>query len=208
MIDFKVIQENVTGQIVEKKSKFIANIFYVETKEEAEEILKKIKKKYYDARHNCYAYRITEGETIVERSSDDGEPSGTAGPPILDILTKQNLANVLVIVTRYFGGILLGTGGLVRAYAEATKKALSNTQFIDKTIGYKIKVEVKYTNLEQLKYTLTKENVKITDICYKENVELILEISKEKWEIIKHRVEELKCKTTKEENATKKYVEI
>ncbi len=126
----------------------------------------------------------------------------------MDILSKQNLSNVLVIVTRYFGGILLGTGGLVRAYSDATTKALSQTEYINKTIGYEAKLEVSYSKIEQLKYILAKENVKITDICYKENVELMLEIPKEKWDIIQFRSEELGCKTTKEENTTKKYVDI
>ena len=132
---FKTIKENVSAEIVEKKSKFIANIFYVETREEAESIIKDINKKYHDARHNCYAYRIYSESGIIEKSSDDGEPSGTAGAPMLTILSKNNLANVLVIVTRYFGGILLGTGGLVKAYSSATTVALENANVIEKNIA-------------------------------------------------------------------------
>ena len=114
------ITKNAEYELVEKKSKFIANAIYLESKEDAENKLNIIKRKYHDARHNCYAYRILEDDKISERSSDDGEPSGTAGGPMLNILQKNNLCNVLVVVTRYFGGILLGTGGLVRAYSGAT----------------------------------------------------------------------------------------
>lgn len=110
---FKTINKDAVAEIVEKKSKFIASLFYVENVEEAEEKIKEIKKKYFDARHNCFAYRIATESRIVERFSDDGEPSGTAGAPMLTVLAGNNLANVLVVVTRYFGGILLGTGGLI-----------------------------------------------------------------------------------------------
>ena len=118
---YNTIKENASYEIVEKKSKFIGNVFYVESKEEAEKIIKEQKKKYHDARHNCWAYRVLDDNNVVEKSSDDGEPSGTAGAPMLNILSKENIVNTLVIVTRYFGGILLGTGGLVKAYSESTK---------------------------------------------------------------------------------------
>ncbi len=180
MIDFKVIQENVTGQIVEKKSKFIANIFYVETKAEAEEILKKIKKKYYDARHNCYAYRIAEGKTIIERSSDDGEPSGTAGTPMLNIIAKNNISNILVIVTRYFGGILLGTGGLVKAYSDAVLEALKNAKFVEQITGYEVEVTVPYSEVENFKYFCKKEKINIVREEFIEKVKILIEIDEEK----------------------------
>ena len=117
MEEFVTIKDNVQFELVEKKSRFIANLFYVVSTQEAENVIKEIRKKYYDAKHNCIAYRIIENERIEERANDDGEPSGTAGAPMLNILQKNNLANILIIVTRYFGGILLGTGGLVRAYS-------------------------------------------------------------------------------------------
>lgn len=126
---FKSIKENSTAEVVEKKSKFIANIFYVESREEAENIIKEINKKYHDARHNCYAYRVITSEGIIEKASDDGEPSGTAGAPMLNILSKNELLNVLVIVTRYFGGILLGTGGLVKAYSESCSLGLEKARY-------------------------------------------------------------------------------
>lgn len=132
MEKFKTIQQKlVSAEIVEKKSRFIANLFFVESSNEAEEKIKEIKKKYHDAKHNCFAYIIFENNQMQKKFSDDGEPSGTAGAPMLEILEKTNLYNVVVIVTRYFGGVLLGTGGLVRAYSDALKKAISNATLVE-----------------------------------------------------------------------------
>ena len=119
---FKTIKKEIETSVTEKKSKFICHIYHVESVEEAEEKLDEVRKKYHDARHNCYVYRIADGD--ISKASDDGEPSGTAGVPMLNILNGNNLSNVLVVVTRYFGGILLGTGGLVRAYSLATTTAI------------------------------------------------------------------------------------
>ena len=107
MDSFLTIQENVTAQIIEKKSKFIAQLYYVETQEEIDNIIKSIKKQYFDARHHCIAYRIIQENMVIEKANDDGEPSGTAGAPMLKILQNNNLCNVLIVVIRYFGGILL-----------------------------------------------------------------------------------------------------
>lgn len=104
---FKTIKEEVSCEIAEKKSRFISDIFYVESKEEAEERIKEIKKKYYDAKHHCFAYSVFDENGRLDRFSDDGEPSGTAGSPMLNILTSNNLCNIVTVVTRYFGGILL-----------------------------------------------------------------------------------------------------
>ena len=132
---FKSIEKNTTAEIVEKKSKFISNLYYIESVEEAEKLIKQANKKYFDARHNCYAFSVVTENGIVNRFSDDGEPSGTAGGPMLNILTSQNLSNVLVIVTRYFGGILLGTGGLVKAYTTASLEALNKERGQIYTLG-------------------------------------------------------------------------
>ncbi len=177
---FKTIKENVSAEIVEKKSKFIANIFYIETREEAENIIKDINKKYHDARHNCYAYRIYSESGIIEKSSDDGEPSGTAGAPMLTILSKNNLANVLVIVTRYFGGILLGTGGLVKAYSSATTVALENANVIEKNIAELYKIQIDYTDLNKFKYFANKNNINILKEEYLINIELEIALLDEK----------------------------
>ena len=127
-LNFCTLKEASTAEIVEKKSRFIANSCHIESKEEAEEKINLIKKKYYDAKHNCFAFSIVDKDgNLLEKSSDDGEPSGTAGAPILNVIRKNNLNNILIVVTRYFGGILLGTGGLVRAYSEATQKSIEKS---------------------------------------------------------------------------------
>lgn len=177
---YNTIKENASYEIVEKKSKFIGNVFYIETREEAEKIIKEQKKKYHDARHNCYAYRVLEENGITEKSSDDGEPSGTAGAPMLNILSKEGLVNTLVIVTRYFGGILLGTGGLVKAYSEATKLALEQAKVTKLEEGYIFKIEIKYPDLDSFKYFLKNNEIKLIKEEYFENVILYVFVSKNK----------------------------
>lgn len=172
----KIIEKNLETFIVEKKSKFIANIIYVKSTEEAEEKIKQIKKKYYDAKHNCYSYRVMEDEKIIERSSDDGEPSGTAGMPILDILRGKNIGNVLVVVTRYFGGILLGTGGLVRSYSEATNKAILESNLLEMEMGYEMEIILDYKNYEIFRYYCEKTGISIIGKEYGENIKIIVEV--------------------------------
>lgn len=204
---FKTILENqVQAEIVEKKSKFIANVFYVETQKEAEERIKEVKKQYYDARHNCFAYSVFTKDGIIERFSDDGEPSGTAGAPILNILSSQNLRNVVVIVTRYFGGILLGTGGLLRAYTGATMEALKKVEIIEKYLGLEINIEVSYSNLEKLKYYLRQKEITILSSEYLENIKVLVELSKEKLEEIEKNKNELNFNIIRIEKVKEKYI--
>ena len=177
MQELKTIKNNGIAEIIEKKSKFIGQAFYVESKEKAEEIIKEIRKKYSDARHNCYAYSILEENTESTKSSDDGEPAGTAGMPILNVIKENNLKNILVIVTRYFGGILLGTGGLVRCYTKATTESIKNAIIVEKEIGYKIKFVTNYNKQEELKYYLKQNLCNIIDTTYLEKIEIIAEIS-------------------------------
>jgi len=176
MKEFITILKNETAEIVEKKSKFIANLFHVESVEEAENRIKDIKKKYHDARHNCIAYRVAENGQIIEKSSDDGEPSGTAGGPMLNILQKNNLCNLVIVVTRYFGGILLGTGGLVRAYSEATQQAIEKSTKVIKVIGIEMTIELDYSNLEKFKYYCKNNNINIKKIDYMDNIILKIEM--------------------------------
>ena len=176
MDELKTIENKVTAEVEEKRSRFIANIFYIESAIEAENIIKQTKKKYYDARHNCYAYIVKE-EQMIKKSSDDGEPSGTAGSPILNVIEKNGLCNVLVIVTRYFGGILLGTGGLVRAYTEATIKAIEKANIVLQEEGYEIEIITTYSDIEKIKYYCNKNQIKISNIEYEENVKCTIEIS-------------------------------
>lgn len=178
---FKTIDKNVEAIIIEKKSKFIANLFCVETEKEAEEILDQVKKRHHDARHNCYAYRIITENGILQKQSDDGEPSGTAGTPMLNMLEKKELVNVLIIVTRYFGGILLGTGGLVRAYSEALKQALEKAGEINKEEGYIIEIVLGYENISKFEYLCSKNNINIIDKDYSEKIKMIIEISEKEY---------------------------
>ena len=179
------IKENASYEIVEKKSKFIGNVFYVETREEAENIIKEQKKKYHDARHNCFAYRVIDNDNIIEKSSDDGEPSGTAGAPMLNILSKEDIVNTLVIVTRYFGGILLGTGGLVKAYSETTKLALEQAEITKIDDGFLYNIEIKYSDLENFKYFIKNNEINILKEEYFENVNLYLFVPKNKTDCFK-----------------------
>ena len=178
----RTIKKDTYAELVEKKSKFIANIFYIETEEEAEEKIKQIRKKYYDAKHVCFAFSIfLEGRTKT-KANDDGEPSGTAGKPLLGIIEKNNLQNVLIVVTRYFGGILLGTGGLVKAYSSVAIEALEKTQIIQIEEGKRIKIEISYYNNDQLRYYFNKNRIKIINIEYSQNIIYIVEANNKKIE--------------------------
>ena len=190
--EFKTIKQNSICKIIEKKSQFIGQAYYVESKEEAEEIIKQTKKKYSDARHNCYAYIVLEENNLITKSNDDGEPSGTAGIPILNTIKEKELVTVLVIVTRYFGGILLGTGGLARAYSKSALEAIENVGIVEKEQGYEIKFITDYNRIEKLKYYLSKNMCNIVDVVYLEKIELIAEVNEKiKIEIENDKTKEL-----------------
>ncbi len=192
MENFLTVQEEEQIQIVEKKSKFIAEIHPVSNIQEVENKIKEIKKKYYDAKHHCIAYRIIEEGRVIERASDDGEPSGTAGLPMLNILKGNNLCNVLVVVTRYFGGILLGTGGLVRAYSEATNLVIQKSKMINITEGYEMILKLEYNNLDVFNYYCKNNNIKILNIEYAENIRIKIEMETDKKEILMKDIENKK----------------
>lgn len=204
----KTITENNVSEIVEKKSKFIAHLFYVETKEQAEEHIKEINKKYHDARHNCYAYSIFSEDGNITKFSDDGEPSGTAGAPMLGIITGKELTNILVIVTRYFGGILLGTGGLVRAYSEATSSVIENSIIIKKDYGFEVSFETDYPELEKMKYYFRQNNIKIIDTQYGEKIKIIVEITEEKLKKLENNKNELNFKFDNQKIEQKRFIEF
>ncbi|MBO4396214.1 MAG: YigZ family protein [Eubacterium sp.] len=151
-----ILSHGGTAEYVEKRSRFIATLIPVTSESEAQEQIGILKKKYYDARHNCYAYIVFSDnkKEVIERSSDDGEPSGTAGRPMLDILSGNEIRNILVVVTRYFGGTLLGSGGLVRAYSTAVKDALDNSDLTAISDGIKIQINLDYTNLGSVQYLM------------------------------------------------------
>lgn len=193
----KTIKYNVEAEITEKKSKFIANIIYVESVEEAESYLNKIRKEYYDAKHHCYAYSIMNKDGVINKSSDDGEPSGTAGAPILNIINKNELINVLVVVTRYFGGILLGTGGLVKAYSESTLKALEKAEFVIEQRGYEAILEINYNDFEKFKFYCKNNGINIINSQYNEKVICNIELNNEEKEKILTNLQELSIKIEK-----------
>ncbi len=163
------IKENATAELTEKKSRFIASIFHIKNEEDANEKINEIKKLYRDVKHNVYAYRLEDG---TEKYSEDGEPSGTAGVPILDILRGEKLINVLVVVTRYFGGILLGTGGLVRCYGGVTKLALKNATKTEMKLCVEFKIIVEYDNYNTLQYYCQNNDIKILNTQFLDKVEL------------------------------------
>ncbi|SFB86568.1 YigZ family protein [Butyrivibrio sp. YAB3001] len=167
---YRVIIENGTGEIVEKKSRFIANVFSVESQQQAEEIIAKISKEYWDARHNCYAYVIgVNGENT--KCSDNGEPSGTAGKPILEVINGAGVTNTLIIVTRYFGGVLLGTGGLVRAYTQSAQAALASSEIGEMVLARKLTLKVNYNMINNVQYYLSQNEINISDSRYEADVE-------------------------------------
>lgn len=168
---YKVVYENGSSEIVEKKSRFIANAAPVQTEEEAVAYINGIKKKYWDARHNCYAFTLGSSHELT-RCSDDGEPSGTAGRPILDILLREDIHNAIIIVTRYFGGILLGTGGLVRAYQKAAQAGLEQSVIIEKQRGFLLEIGTDYNGLGKIQYILAQHEIAVRDIIYTQNVQI------------------------------------
>lgn len=166
MKSFKVPAENASAEFVEKKSRFIGNIFKVESPEEAAEIIKDMGKRFWDASHNVYAYVLENG---VMRFSDDGEPSGTAGMPTLEVLKKEEVFNVLCVTTRYYGGTLLGAGGLVRAYSKSAKIALDAAGVAVMTPYSQLLLKCPYTIIDQLKksydnFGAVENNADYTDI--------------------------------------------
>lgn len=157
------------GEITEKKSRFIATVMPVESEDEAVSFINETKKKYWDARHNCSAFVIGKRQELT-RCSDDGEPAGTAGRPMLDVLLKENIHNAAVVVTRYFGGVLLGTGGLVRAYQQATKAGLSASEIIEKKDGAVLFIRTDYTGIGRLQYLFAQEKITVMDTAYEADV--------------------------------------
>ena len=157
------------GEIIEKKSRFIATVKPVKSEEEAVSFINETKKKYWDARHNCSAFVIGKRQELT-RCSDDGEPAGTAGRPMLDVLLKEDIHDAAVVVTRYFGGVLLGTGGLVRAYQQATKQGLLASDIIEKQDGSILLIRTGYTGIGKLQYLFAREKITVIDTEYAADV--------------------------------------
>ncbi len=188
-MEYKTIYHGAGAEVVEKKSRFIAEVYPAASEEEAVQILEKVRKKYWDARHHCWAYVIGEQQPM-ERCSDDGEPSGTAGKPILEVIRGEALRNVLIIVTRYFGGTLLGTGGLVRAYTSAAKEGLALSKIITRIYGFKLQITTDYTGLGKIQYFLAQRGVTTVHSEYAEKVSLTVLIASGEEQGLRKEIEE------------------
>ncbi len=177
---YKALYKGGEAELTEKKSRFIATTFPVTSEEEALAFLESTKKKYWNATHNCSAYVIGRNHEL-KRCSDDGEPSKTAGRPMLDVLLGEDIHNIAVVVTRYFGGTLLGTGGLVRAYSEAVKAGLSKSILIEKHLGIRLKISTDYNGIGKIQYLTSQSNIQILNSEYTDIVttELLIPIEAE-----------------------------
>ena len=169
--NYRIVFTGGSGEIVEKKSRFIATVSPVESEEEALAFIEKTRKQYWDARHNCFAYVIGDHQELM-RFSDDGEPQGTAGKPMLDVLLGEELHNTAVVVTRYFGGTLLGTGGLVRAYSGAVQEGLRSCVLAEKRKGLQLSIGTGYSGIGKVQYLLGQRGIRILSSEYTEQVVL------------------------------------
>lgn len=183
----KCVYSGGEGEIIEKKSRFIATVRPISSEEEAVAFIAEMKKKYWDARHNCSAFVLGD-RSEISRCSDDGEPAQTAGRPMLDVLLGEDIHNVAVVVTRYFGGVLLGTGGLVRAYQQATKAGLAESVIIDKKEGRKLSIGTDYTGLGKLQYLIAQKELITIDTIYTDQVELLLMVPVEMQEEVEKEI--------------------
>lgn len=181
MQTYKILLKGGQGEIIEKKSRFIASLQPVASEEEAAAFIEAVKKKYWDAKHNCTAMVLGRNAEIT-RCSDDGEPSGTAGRPMLEVLTGEGLRDVVVVVTRYFGGTLLGTGGLVRAYSQAVKEGLKNCETGVLREGRKVKLLMSYNDYGKVEHLCRTEGQELEEVIYREHVTVLMTIPEQLYE--------------------------
>lgn len=170
---YKILYQGGEGELVEKKSRFIATTRPVKTEEEAAAFVEEMKKKYWDARHNCHAWVIGERGQLC-RCSDDGEPAQTAGRPMLDVLLGEGIRDICVVVTRYFGGTLLGTGGLVRAYSGAVQEGLRSSVVVEKLPGRRLRIVTDYNGIGKVQYVAGQLGVAVLDTEYTQQVAVTL----------------------------------
>lgn len=191
MDQYLSILEESTAEITEKKSKFIGHIKPVTSENQANEYLRNIRERYWDARHNVYAYALK--TNFKSKASDDGEPHGTAGIPILEVIKKNSLLDVMIIVTRYFGGILLGTGGLTRAYSQCASLAIQNA----KTVNYKLcscfELFCNYDQLDKIKNIICTSHAKIDGTVFLENVKVNFHVPSQDADLLKKKLLEVTC---------------
>ncbi|MBQ7360552.1 MAG: YigZ family protein [Lachnospiraceae bacterium] len=189
---YRILVEGGQGEIVEKKSRFIATFRKVETEEEALLFIEEMKKKYWDARHNCHAFVIGKNAETM-RFSDDGEPGGTAGKPMLEVLLGEGVRNVAVVVTRYFGGVLLGTGGLVRAYTQAVQEGLRNSRTGWMKYGCLLSMETDYNGIGKILYLLGQSGLEPRDAEYTDVVSLKVLVPYEMRQALEKDITEATC---------------
>lgn len=186
---YKIVEQGGSGEIEEKKSRFIANVSPVETEEEALAFIEMMKKKYWDARHNCYAYVMGERAQLM-RFSDDGEPSGTAGKPILEVLLGTEVRNAVIVVTRYFGGTLLGTGGLVRAYTQAAQAGMAASVIRQMHYGTLLRIITDYNGIGRIQYLLGMRKIVIEEPEYTDVVTLKVKVPYEEEAAVRKEITE------------------
>ena len=176
---YRIVCQKGYGEYEEKKSRFIASVAPAATEQEALDFIDAVRKKYYDARHNCHAFIIGRNKELT-RCSDDGEPSGTAGKPMLEVLMKAEVTDVVMVVTRYFGGTLLGTGGLVRAYTQAAQNGLQDAGIVLMQYKVEMRIQIDYVDVGKVQYLLGTEGIEISESRYTERVEFDIRIPKER----------------------------
>lgn len=186
---YKTLYEGGVGEIVEKKSRFIATVEKIDSEEEALAFIARMKKQYWDARHNCYAFVAGKNHEL-QRCSDDGEPNGTAGRPMLEVLLREDIHNIVVVVTRYFGGTLLGTGGLVRAYQKSVQEGLRNSIIIERMQGQLLDIHTDYNGIGKIQYIVAQEGISVLDTEYTDKVVVKLIVPIEKMQKLQEAVTE------------------
>ena len=201
---YKTVYEGGEGELVEKKSRFIATVRPVKTEEEANQFVEEMRKKYWDARHNCWAFILGERQEF-KRCSDDGEPSQTAGKPMMDVLTGAGLTDVAVVATRYFGGTLLGTGGLVRAYSGVVQEGLKNSTVITKYLGVKLSVTTDYNGVGKLQYLFGQKEIPILSAEYTDKVVFTVLVESSRIQEIKKAITEATSATAQMEESDPVY---
>ena len=191
----KIAYSGGEGDIIEKKSRFIATVTPVHSEDEALEFIASMKKKYWNATHNCSAFVVGENQEL-QRCSDDGEPQGTAGRPMLDVLLGEEIHDAAVVVTRYFGGTLLGTGGLVRAYSKAVQEGLKYSCILEKVPGFLLRMKTDYNGVGKIQYLLGQRGLHVTDSVYTDEVEIETLVGEEELKELKEAVTEGTCGRT------------
>jgi len=191
---YKTVKAEAKAEIVEKKSRFIANVKRVSTEQDAIDFYELIKKKFWDARHNVYAYYIG-GDIPVQKFSDEGEPTGTAGMPILETIKRQGLEDVVVVVTRYFGGILLGTGGLIRAYSKSAGEGIKLAGVVERIWATKVNIKIDYALLGKIQSIAISEGWQIIDSVYSDLIDIYMAVPVEQVKLLRKKIAELTAGT-------------